>query len=324
MNNLVSVCIPTYNRPSLLTEAIVSCLDQTYRPLELLVGDDSQDNASAELINTFRLDNGIALRYRQNRPPLGQAGNVNDLFSRASGDRIVLLHDDDLLLPDAIEALSNCWISHPNLTAAFGKQYFISATGKVSESESECANKAFFRTPAHAGLQKSALASALVQQFPNDGFMIRSDVAKRVRLRERGEVGDAPDFDFGIRVAFENSEFYFLDKYTCKYRHTPNSLAHSAQTVEYMFPQIEKLKIPAEIEPARKAALQRMAPFYVRYLALKKRRAEALRVLFSENFEHRLRYSRKGLILLGQIVFPGLDPMLQKIRQQIGAGSRSN
>lgn len=321
MDNLVSVCIPTYNRPRLLKEAVSSCLAQTYRPLEILIGDDSPDDASAELISTLKPDEGITLRYHRNRPRLGAVGNINALFNRACGARIVLLHGDDLLLPDAISALADCWITHPHLTAAYGKQYMISSTGEINQAESEHANKLFSRTSDQAGLQKSALASALAQQFPNDGFMIRADVAKRVPLRERNEVGDAADFDFGIRVALESDGFYFLDRYTCKYRYTPDSITQSAETTEFMFPQIRELHVPPELEPARKAALQRMAPFYVKFLALNRRRGDALRVLFGEYFDRRLRYSAKALILLGQIAFPGLDPLLQKIRQQIRAGN---
>ena len=228
----------------------------------------------------------------------------------------MLLHDDDLLLPDAIQTLADCWNDHPNLTAAFGKQYIMSASGEVSQSETEYANKLFFRTPDRAGLQRSALESALRQQFPNDGFMIRADIAKRIRLRDRSEVGDPADFDFGIRVALESEGFYFVDKYTCKYRYTPGSISRSPQRIELMFPVIESLAIPRDIEPARKAVLRRMAPFHVKHLALKRKRADALRVLFGEHFDPGLRYSQKGLILLGQIIAPALDPMLQEIRRR--------
>ena len=83
MNSLVSVCIPTCNRPQLLREAIVSCLKQTYRPLELLIGDDSQNDASADVINAIKAESAVALRYQRNHLHLGQAGNVNKLFQRA-------------------------------------------------------------------------------------------------------------------------------------------------------------------------------------------------------------------------------------------------
>jgi GT2 family glycosyltransferase len=317
MNRLISICIPTCDRPELLKEAVLSCYAQIYRPLEIIVGDDSRSNRISALLNAIATDTTIELRYHKNDPPLGQAGNVNDLFKRARGERIVLLHDDDLLLPDAVENLANCWTSYPELTAAFGKQYIISITGELSQTQSEYLNSVFFRTEDRMGLQNCALESALLQQFPNDGFMIRSDIAKRVPLRERSEVGDATDFDFGIRVALEGGGFYFVNKYTCKYRHTPGSVNTTAVNVEYMFPIVQDLKVPREVEQARDFALKRMAPFYVKKLALARKKTRALKVLFGQYFDPRLLYSRTGLVLLGQILFPGLDPVLQKIRKML-------
>src|SRR5438309_2349605 len=119
MNQLISICIPTCDRPGLLKDAVLSCYAQTYRPLEIIVGDDSRDNRVDSFLGGIATDATIELRYHRNQPPLGQADNVNDLFGRAQGERIVLLHDDDLLLPDAVENLADCWSSYPQLTAAF-------------------------------------------------------------------------------------------------------------------------------------------------------------------------------------------------------------
>jgi GT2 family glycosyltransferase len=315
MNDLISICIPTCDRPELLKEAVLSCYAQTYRPLEIIVGDDSRDNRVDAVLGGIATDPTIEVRYHKNQPPLGQAGNVNDVFERARGERIVLLHDDDALLPDAIENLANCWTSYPELTAAFGKQYIISATGELSQTESDYLNSVYFRTKDRAGLQDCAVESALLQQFPNDAFMIRSDIAKRVSLRERSEVGDATDFDFGIRVALEGGRFYFVNKYIGKYRYTPGSIRTTAVNAEYMFPIVQDLQIPREAEHARRVALKRMAPVYVKKLALGRKKMRALKILFGQYFDRRLLYSSTGLVLLGQILVPGLDPALQKIRK---------
>lgn len=315
MSQLISICIPTCDRPDLLKEAVLSCYAQTYRPLEIIVGDDSHNNRSDAVLGGIATDPTIELRYHKNQPPLGQAGNVEDLFKRARGERLVLLHDDDLLLPDAIENLANCWTSYPELTAAFGKQYMISVTGELGQTESDYLNSVFFRTKDKVGLQNCAVESALLQQFPNDGYMIRSDIAKRVPLRGRSQVGDATDFDFGIGVALEGGSFYFVNKYICKYRRTPGSISTTAVNVEYMFPIVQDLQVPREAEHARDFVLKRMAPFYVKKLALRRQKVRALKVLFGQYFDRRLLYSQTGLVLLGQILVPGLDPALQKIRK---------
>jgi hypothetical protein len=204
------------------------------------------------------------------------------------------------------------------LTVAFGKQYVISAAGEIRQSDSENLNKIFFRTPERIGVQDCAVESALLQQFPNDGFMIRSDVARHTLFREYSEVGDATDFDFGIRVALPGASFYFVDDYVSKYRITPGSLTSAAATAEYMFPIIQRLHVPNEAKKARDLALRRIAPFYVKKLALNKKRADALKVLFGRHFDRRLLWSKKGFILWGQILFPRMDRTLQKLRK-VGA-----
>jgi len=307
-----------------MREAVLSAFAQTYRPLEIVIGDDSRVSSAEPALTQFHSDATIELHYEKNAKPIGQAGNVNELFSRARGDRIVLLHDDDLLLPDAVRILAECWNSYPQLTVAFGKQYVISATGEIRQNDSEKLNQIFFRTPERAGLQDCAVESALLQQFPNDGFMIRSDVARRTLFREYTEVGDAVDFDFGIRVALHGATFCFVDEYLSKYRITPGSITSSSATAEYMFPIIQGLRVPHEAKVARNLAMQRLAPFYVKKLALNRRRAEALKLLFGSHFDRRLLWSKKGFILCGQILFPGVDRILQKVRKLGGSRRRSS
>ncbi|MEM1303844.1 MAG: glycosyltransferase, partial [Planctomycetota bacterium] len=47
---LISVCIPTYRRPDLLREAVESVVRQEYRPLEIIVGDDSPTPAAENVV----------------------------------------------------------------------------------------------------------------------------------------------------------------------------------------------------------------------------------------------------------------------------------
>jgi glycosyltransferase involved in cell wall biosynthesis len=118
----ISVCIPTCDRPQLLRKALESALSQTLPACEILIGDDSSNDASEKVVAAARATSKVPLIYFRNLPPLGQAGNTNRLFRAATGECLVLLHDDDLLLPGALADLANCWKEHPELTAAYGKQ----------------------------------------------------------------------------------------------------------------------------------------------------------------------------------------------------------
>ena len=50
----VSVIIPTYNRSALLREAVISVVEQTYRPIECIVIDDGSEDDTEIVCNEFK------------------------------------------------------------------------------------------------------------------------------------------------------------------------------------------------------------------------------------------------------------------------------
>jgi len=293
-NPLVSICIPTYQRPDLLRQAISSCLAQTYSEIEIIVCDDSKDDASKQMVEG--LNKSEKIQYYQNRPSLGQAGNVNRLFDLARGDRLVLLHDDDLLLPDAVQSMSDCWINHPNLVVCFGKQSVSNMAGEVLQTPSQKLNDGYHRAGKYAGLQPSALWSALVAQFPNDGYMVLTKVAKTIRYRDTADVGDACDYDFGLRIAAAHIPFFFLNQYTAMYRLTERSVSTSNNYSHLVYQLIETLNLPEDLEGIRQERLARYASSAInRWLTLSDK-ASAYRVYTSSSYPWSKRLSPRGLM----------------------------
>lgn len=293
-NPLVSICIPTYQRPNLLRQAITSCLAQTYSKIEIIVCDDSKNDASKQMIRG--LNKAEKIRYYQNRPSLGQAGNVNRLFDLAQGERLVLLHDDDILLPNAVQSMSDCWINHPNLVACFGKQAVINMADEVLQTPSQNLNDGYYRTDQYAGLQPSSLWSALVAQFPNDGYMTLTEVAKTIRYRDTADVGDACDYDFGLRIAAAHTPFLFLNQYTAMYRLTEGSVSTGNNYSQLVYQLIEALNLPENLEGIRHEQLERYASSAInRWLTISDK-ASAYRVYTSSSYPWSKRLSPRGLI----------------------------
>jgi glycosyltransferase involved in cell wall biosynthesis len=303
MNPLVSICIPTYNRPELVMEAVASAQAQTYRPIEILVSDDSSDDATEQVLNKL-ICSGV-VRYWHHRPAKRQAGNVNHLFEQASGDRLLLLHDDDVLLPDAVSRLAACWEEEPDITAAFGKQYLIRMDGVLLQRESEELNEAYQRTSAFVGRQSSAIRSALTAQFPNDGYLILATAARAVRYRDTPDVGDACDLDFGLRLAGAFDAFYYLDEYIMKYRLTDISVSHSKNYADCIYYVIESASVPAEIEEARRHCLRKYAVSAVHKSIQTGNRQTARRIFLSRNYPAMRRFSPEGLFQMLLLSVPG-------------------
>lgn len=100
MMDLISVIIPTHNRPDLLLRAISSVLNQTYHPIELIISDDASnydiDKHLADNLSTEKLN--IKVIKSQKSKGACHARN-NGLFS-SSGKYVTFLDDDDEYTPE--------------------------------------------------------------------------------------------------------------------------------------------------------------------------------------------------------------------------------
>lgn len=86
-----------------------SVLMQSYRDYEIIVSDDSQNNAIAKVLEQY---NDERIRYYHNEIPFGTPENWNNAIRHAHGDYIKIMHHDDWfisvdalkLMVDAIES----------------------------------------------------------------------------------------------------------------------------------------------------------------------------------------------------------------------------
>lgn len=103
---LLSICIPTYHRPELLARALRSV--GTLSPeVELLVSDNSTANNFCGQITDHILHPQPNARWQYyHNPPGGNATtNWQACVARATGRYILMLHDDDYLLPGGLAAI---------------------------------------------------------------------------------------------------------------------------------------------------------------------------------------------------------------------------
>ncbi|MFM0200278.1 glycosyltransferase family 2 protein [Paraburkholderia fungorum] len=288
---LISICIPTCNRPALLEQAIDSCHAQTYGEFEIVIGDDSSDDSARQVVERCRLRSTrpIPIRYERNTPRLGQAANVNRLFARAQGARLVLLHDDDLLEPNALSRLDACWHAYPELTAAFGKQRVIADDGTPRPQATERLNHDYLRVPERAGRLPVPALAGIDQMFPNNGYLVDTLAARRIAYRAAAEVGEACDFDFGLRLSVDAVAICFVDEFVSVSRETALSISSHALPAMHAFAQLRASSVPAAAQAARDDALRRVAPRAASAYARAGEAAAAWRVLLSRYYPMRER-----------------------------------
>ena len=119
---LISVCIPTYNRPEHLLNCLNSLSLQTNKNFEVCISDNCSKKNIKKLISPYRKK--LKLRFNRNYKNLGFALNVLTVTKMARGEFIWLLGDDDLLVKDAIQTLIKL-IKKNNNTDFFGSIQII-------------------------------------------------------------------------------------------------------------------------------------------------------------------------------------------------------
>lgn len=133
---LVSIMIPTYNRPLLFEKALQSAMAQTYPNVEILVNDNSTDDATQQLMEKYIADERI--RYFRNREARNKADNFRPFESMASGKYLQWCMDDDILASDKLSCMAPVLRDNPQVSLVTSQRGVIDEQGnRLPEMERE-------------------------------------------------------------------------------------------------------------------------------------------------------------------------------------------
>jgi hypothetical protein len=270
---------------------------QDYRPLEIDVSDNSSSYDTEDLIQSLVIPEGITLRYWRNSPSLGPIENHKKLFAAARGSRIIWMNDDDVLLPGAVRAMADAFLLAPDVIVSYGIEHIINLSGENCPEITSRWNAEYYQFPEYSGLRRDLLVRAFWQQIPHVGFMVLTDAARKVGIRDRSEVGLAVDADFAIRLGqmFHGSAYVFLDRVTVQSRLAASTLSRTSQDVCWqLYDIVSSMEgLSPEEASARDRLLRRIGPLALREHALAHRRRAALRILASRTYRE-----RTGLLMM--------------------------
>lgn len=126
----MSIIIPTYNRPKDLSELLSTIIEQTNPPLEVIIVDDSSDDATKSAVESFLprfIAIGCILKHvRGTRDGLPEARNLG--VSVSCGDVILFLDDDTILMNNTVKLLTNFLTEH---TTVMGVQPKITSSERI-------------------------------------------------------------------------------------------------------------------------------------------------------------------------------------------------
>lgn len=127
----VSILIPCYNQEKVITETVLSALNQTYNNIEVIVSDDASTDSTPKLLKELQEQHPEKLKIFLHHTNLGITENHTRGLYECTGEFITFLDGDDLFLPEKIEkqiafmqARQDCTICYHNVDV------FDSATGE--------------------------------------------------------------------------------------------------------------------------------------------------------------------------------------------------
>lgn len=198
---LVSVIVPTFNRPDSLRAAAESVNAQTYASIQLIVVDDSTTPTETAL-KGLDLDAIAEIHFIRSANPQGAAAARNRGIAAADGTYVAFLDDDDRWESEKIEKQVAAFeAAAPDVGVVYTGQRYVDEAGHTTT----------IRTPTTQGwVTEQLLAGAPLAPFST--VMVRASA-----------IADAGTIDERFPI-WEDREWYFRLSTVCQFVTVPEPL----------------------------------------------------------------------------------------------------
>lgn len=176
-NHTLSVIMPNYNDSCYISEALEAILNQSFRPMEVIVVDDGSTDNSVEIIEQFAKRYPI-IRLLKNERNMGIYFSVNRALECVSGDYLYFPSANDRVLPGFFEKFMNMLNIYPQAGLCSVRMMGVDEHGNVLGEirKKVVSRKACYMSP----------ASVLTKLQRNPYYLMMSLIYKTSALRELG------------------------------------------------------------------------------------------------------------------------------------------
>ena len=221
MSELVSIIIPTYNRAHLIGDTLDSILNQTYSNWECIIVDDgSEDETKSLLQNYISRDTRFKYFARPGNLKVGTSSCRNYGFNKSKGTLINWFDDDDIMLPEFLEAKITQFKPGVDSVVCKLKHYDFQKNVALAETRINSNN-----------LIEDYLLGKVI-------FFVSGPLWKREFLLKQKELFDEDisnldDWDFNLRMLYAKPNFIFIDKALILYRVHSESLSFKIKKLNF-------------------------------------------------------------------------------------------
>lgn len=214
----VSIIITCYNSSKTIYKTIESCINQTYKNIEIIIIDDYSTDNSLDIINSFA-DNRIKVIKHNINKGAGVARQTG--INAIRGDYMTFLDSDDYIKKDCIQILVYNALKHNSDIINPG---YIIVNDKFDIIEERIPNKKIQKDKDKFKHDKSD-----TKRFMNP-MLINSNLWKKVKYCERRFIEDTPTL---FKILYYANKVVTIDYAGYYYVQNSNSLIHSANKVKY-------------------------------------------------------------------------------------------
>ena len=244
---LVSICIPTYERPHVLLKALDSCFGQTYKNIEIVITDNSETNETLKLVQAL---NNKVIKYSKNTKNIGPIQNLKLAIDSAVGKYVKVLMDDDILFPTAVQEMVDRFEVMPQVGVVMAPMQIIDDSDRRINYRAYLLRKfsLIYKYQRKSGIisGKKILHEFLTSQYPccvPSGIMYRKecfDILGSIDVNMKFAV----DVDICARFATAY-DFYYINKPLSAWRyselsHTVVNLHQKGQDTEIYYALTKK------------------------------------------------------------------------------------
>jgi glycosyltransferase involved in cell wall biosynthesis len=198
----ISVCVCTFNRASMLSQAIDSIIFQTYRNLEIIVIDDGSTDTTQKIMDEYtRRD--VRIVYMRNTVNIGINATRNIALEHCTGEYIAVLDSDDYwIMPDKLALQMQFLSTNPDVSIVGTGAQAVDAQGRATGT---------IEAPTHNLSENILLKNPLTHSsvlykkssFPRGyetRFMIWEDYATWLSLNPAEKIANIPTITTAYRI----------------------------------------------------------------------------------------------------------------------------
>lgn len=133
--NTITVFTPTYNREKTLRRLYESLIQQSYKNFEWLIVDDGSIDSTEELVNSWKSEEKISIRYYKQKNG-GKHRAINKGLDYAEGELFFIVDSDDYLPENSLEVIIKHYLTIKDNDSIIGVVgLYSSPNGKILKNQ---------------------------------------------------------------------------------------------------------------------------------------------------------------------------------------------